>query len=96
MSPIYNSCVAPQFDVAGVGLNATDTLLVVPRFPAYAGKVPFEEEIVSAGGHYPTRLIHQTEVIHAAGVAEIGGLAEHSHSVGVALWAAQTLRVQRA
>ena len=40
----------PQFDVAGVGLNATDTLLVVPRFPPYAGKVPFEEEIVSPGG----------------------------------------------
>ena len=30
-----------QFDVVGVGLNATDTLLVVPHFPAYAGKVPF-------------------------------------------------------
>ena len=40
----------PQFDVAGVGLNATDTLLAVPRFPPYAGKVPFEEEIVSPGG----------------------------------------------
>ena len=35
----------PEFDVVGVGLNATDTLLVVPRFPAYGGKVPFEEEI---------------------------------------------------
>src|ERR1039457_4614088 len=50
LSSIYNSSVPPQFDVAGVGLNATDTLLVVPRFPAYAGKVPFEEEIVSPGG----------------------------------------------
>ncbi len=38
------------FDVVGVGLNATDTLLVVPKFPAYAGKVPFEEEILSPGG----------------------------------------------
>jgi len=36
--------------VVGVGLNATDTLLVVPRFPAYAGKVPFEEQLVSPGG----------------------------------------------
>jgi len=49
-APQYNGCVPPQFDVAGVGLNATDTLLVVPRFPAYAGKVPFEEEILSPGG----------------------------------------------
>ncbi|MFB3826669.1 MAG: carbohydrate kinase family protein [Bryobacteraceae bacterium] len=40
----------PEFDVVGVGLNATDTLLVVPHFPAYAGKVPFQEEIISAGG----------------------------------------------
>ena len=31
----------PDFDVVGVGLNATDTLLIVPHFPAYAGKVPF-------------------------------------------------------
>src|SRR5271165_3827412 len=46
----YNSSVPPPFDVVGVGLNATDTLLVVPRFPAYAGKVPFDEEIVSPGG----------------------------------------------
>ncbi len=41
-APHYNSSVSPQFDVVGVGLNATDTLLVVPHFPAYAGKVPFE------------------------------------------------------
>ncbi|MGA3041026.1 MAG: hypothetical protein ABSF54_09600 [Bryobacteraceae bacterium] len=40
----------PRFDVAGVGLNATDTLLVVPRFPPYAGKDPFEEEFLSPGG----------------------------------------------
>lgn len=30
----------PEFDVVGVGLNATDTLLIVPHFPAYAGKCP--------------------------------------------------------
>jgi sulfofructose kinase len=40
----------PRFDVVGVGLNATDTLIVVPRFPAYSGKAPFEEEILSPGG----------------------------------------------
>ena len=27
-----------EFDVVGVGLNATDTLILLPKFPAYAGK----------------------------------------------------------
>lgn len=40
----------PEFDVVGLGLNATDTLLVLPHFPAYAGKAPFLEEIMSPGG----------------------------------------------
>jgi sugar/nucleoside kinase (ribokinase family) len=47
----------PQFDVVGVGLNATDTLLVVPHFPAYAGKVPFDEEIVSPGGQVASAMV---------------------------------------
>jgi len=47
----------PEFDVVGVGLNATDTLLIVPHFPAYAGKVPFEEEHLSPGGQVATALV---------------------------------------
>jgi sulfofructose kinase len=47
----------PPFDVVGVGLNATDTLLVLPRFPAYAGKVPFEEEVLSPGGQVASALV---------------------------------------
>ena len=47
----------PDFDVVGVGLNATDTLLVVPHFPAYAGKVPFQEEVVSPGGQVASALV---------------------------------------
>ena len=46
----------PQFDVVGVGLNATDTLIVVPRFPAYAGKAPFQDEIVMPGGQVASAL----------------------------------------
>jgi sulfofructose kinase len=46
-----------EFDVVGVGLNATDTLLLVPHFPAYAGKAPFEEEIVSPGGQVASALV---------------------------------------
>src|SRR5262245_54844882 len=47
----------PQFDGVGVGLNATDTLLMVPHFPAYAGKVPFEDEILSPGGQVASALV---------------------------------------
>jgi len=47
----------PEFDVVGVGLNATDTLLIVPHFPAYAGKVPFQEEVVSPGGQVASALV---------------------------------------
>jgi len=47
----------PAFDVVGVGLNATDTLLVVPHFPAYAGKVPFQEEMLSPGGQMASALV---------------------------------------
>lgn len=47
----------PPYDVAGVGLNATDTLLIVPRFPAYAGKVPFERELLSPGGQVASAMV---------------------------------------
>ncbi|MCC6588767.1 MAG: ribokinase [Bryobacterales bacterium] len=47
----------PDFDVVGIGLNATDTLLLVPRFPAYAGKEPFEEEILSPGGQVASAMV---------------------------------------
>lgn len=47
----------PEFDVVGVGLNATDTLLVAPRFPAYGGKAPFHEEILSPGGQVASAIV---------------------------------------
>jgi sulfofructose kinase len=47
----------PDFDVVGVGLNATDTLLLLPHFPAYAGKVPFEDEILSPGGQVASAMV---------------------------------------
>lgn len=49
--------MAPVFDVVGLGLNATDTLLVVPHFPAYAGKVPFDREVVSPGGQVASAMV---------------------------------------
>src|SRR5918992_1699316 len=45
------------FDVLGVGLNATDTLLLLPKFPAYAGKVPFTQEILSPGGQVASAMV---------------------------------------
>jgi sulfofructose kinase len=45
------------FDVLGIGLNATDTLLLVDEFPAYAGKVPFEREMLSPGGQVATAVV---------------------------------------
>lgn len=47
----------PPFDVVGVGLNATDTLILLSRFPAYAGKVAFDEEILSPGGQVASAMV---------------------------------------
>lgn len=44
-------------DVLGIGLNATDTLLLVREFPPYAGKVPFEREMLSPGGQVATAIV---------------------------------------
>jgi len=44
-------------DVLGIGLNATDTLLLVEEFPPYAGKVPFRRELLSPGGQVATAIV---------------------------------------
>jgi sulfofructose kinase len=46
-----------SFDLAGIGLNSTDTLVLVPHFPAYAGKAPIEAEILSPGGQVASALV---------------------------------------
>jgi sulfofructose kinase len=53
----YNKVFMREFDVVGVGLNATDTLLLVPHFPAYAGKAPFEEEMLAPGGQVASAMV---------------------------------------
>ena len=45
------------FDVVGVGLNATDTLLILPQFPSYGGKEPFREELLSVGGQVASAVV---------------------------------------
>jgi len=47
----------PSFDVVGVGLNATDTLILLSRFPAYGGKAPFEREVLSPGGQVASTMV---------------------------------------
>jgi sulfofructose kinase len=47
----------PLFDVVGVGLNATDTLILISRFPAYGGKAPFERELLSPGGQVASAMV---------------------------------------
>ena len=49
--------MAPNFDVVGVGLNATDTLILLPRFPSYGGKAPFEREVFSPGGQVASAMV---------------------------------------
>ena len=68
-----------DFDVVGVGLNATDTLIIVPRFPAYAGKAPFEREIVSPGGQVASALVACARLgLRAKYIGTIGD-DEHGH-----------------
>lgn len=47
----------PAYDVVGVGLNATDTLILLPRFPSYGGKAPFDREVVSPGGQVASAMV---------------------------------------
>ena len=74
----------PEFDVVGVGLNATDTLLIVPHFPAYAGKVPFQEEMLSPGGQVASAMVAcarlglRTKYIGAVGDDERGRIQMES------------------
>jgi sulfofructose kinase len=47
----------PSYDVCGLGLNATDTLVLVPRMPPYAGKIAFQQEMLSPGGQVATAMV---------------------------------------
>lgn len=61
------------FDLVGVGLNATDTLIKVAHFPAYGGKVPITEEVLSPGGQVASAL---------AAVAKLGKRVKYIGTVG--------------
>lgn len=63
----------PEFDVVGVGLNATDTVFSVPHFPAYGGKVPFRNEFLAPGGQVASAM---------AACASLGLRAKYIGAVG--------------
>jgi sulfofructose kinase len=69
VSPVLDAA----FDLVGVGLNATDTLVVVDRYPPCGAKVPIEAEIVSPGGQVATAL---------ATAAKLGLRAKYIGTVG--------------
>jgi len=56
--PLYNRITVDHlFDVVGVGLNATDTILMVSRFPPHGGKMPFTKEVLSPGGQVASAMV---------------------------------------
>ena len=62
-----------KFDLVGIGLNATDTLLLVNHFPAYAGKVPFESEILSPGGQVASAMVTVAKLgLHVKYIGTVG------------------------
>ena len=47
----------PEVDVVGVGLNATDTLIALPEFPASGSKTEFHDLQVLPGGQTATAMV---------------------------------------
>ncbi len=46
-----------MFDVVGIGLNATDIVIEVPRYPEFNSKVEFGQAVWQAGGQVATALV---------------------------------------
>src|SRR5260370_19722376 len=47
----------PMVDIAGVGLNATDTIIRLPYFPAFNSKVEFRSSEVLPGGQVASAMV---------------------------------------
>jgi len=47
----------PHVDMVGVGLNATDTIIQLPHFPAFNSKVEFASSMVLPGGQSATACV---------------------------------------
>ena len=71
----------------GIGLNSTDTLVLVPHFPAYAGKAPIEAEILKSGRTGGQRACHRRDAriereVHSAQWATTSAAAFNSRASG--------------
>jgi sulfofructose kinase len=87
----------PLVDVVGVGLNATDTLIRVPAFPAPGGKLEYSAETLQLGGQVASAMIAcqswglRTRYVGRLGDDHAADLHEHAfHRAGVE---AHTVRV---
>src|SRR3982074_1591094 len=47
----------PMVDIAGIGLNATDTIIRLPHFPALNSKVEFRSSEVLPGGQVASAMV---------------------------------------
>src|SRR5579864_3544104 len=56
-SAASNRTGANQFDVLAIGLNATDTLIRVPRFPAFDSKTKILSSALLPGGQAATAAV---------------------------------------
>ncbi len=70
------------FDLVGMGLNAVDTLVVVPEYPSFNSKVEIEDHMRMGGGQVATALVAcgrwglRTKYIGAVGEDEAGRFQE--------------------
>lgn len=51
------SCNSPLVDITGVGINATDTVIELPRFPEFNSKLEFTSAAVFPGGQVASALV---------------------------------------
>src|ERR1700737_617081 len=66
-------CTSPKIDVVGVGLNATDTLIPLPEYPASGTKVAFHSADILPGGQAATAMVPcQTWGLRTRYVGKVG------------------------
>jgi sulfofructose kinase len=51
------TAAVPFVDIAGIGLNATDTIIRLPQFPAFNSKVEFRNSEVLPGGQVASAMV---------------------------------------
>jgi sulfofructose kinase len=84
---------SPQVDVVGVGLNATDTIIYLPDFPAPGSKLAFNTASTLPGGQVATALVAcQSWGIRTRYVGKLGD--DHAAKVHLEQFAASGVEAQ--